>query len=89
MYSIHLYYAFDHVTYDLIHIIAFLCSSCRKSSPDPADSKDVPSYCKNCSFLWEWLSHDKTGEFWEFDQNKSFKLICFAKPRVFNLELRK
>jgi hypothetical protein len=39
--------------------------------------------------VWEWLSYDKRGSFWEFDQNKNLKLICFAKPRVFHLEVRK
>jgi hypothetical protein len=29
------------------------------------------------------------GEFWGFYQNKFLKLICFAKQRVFNLEVRK
>jgi hypothetical protein len=29
------------------------------------------------------------GSFLEFDQNKCFKVICFAKPRVLNLEVRK
>jgi hypothetical protein len=31
----------------------------------------------------------RKGEFLGFDQNKCLKLICFAKPSVFNLEVRK
>jgi hypothetical protein len=56
---------------------------------NPLDSKKVSSYCKKCSLMWEMLSYEKRGSLWEFDQNKCFKLICFAKPRVFNLEVRK
>jgi hypothetical protein len=39
--------------------------------------------------MWEMLSYEKRESLWEFDQNKCFKLICFAKPRVLNLEVRK
>ena len=44
---------------------------------------------KNCSLIWGKLSYEKMGSFWVFDQNKCLKPICFAKPSVFNLEVRK
>jgi hypothetical protein len=37
----------------------------------------------------EKLSYEKKGEFLGIDQNKCLKLVCFAKPNVFDLEVRK
>jgi hypothetical protein len=39
--------------------------------------------------MWEKLSYEKKGKFGVFDQNKSFKMICFAKQRVVDIEVRK
>jgi hypothetical protein len=53
---------------------------------NPLDSKEVPSYCKTCSLMWEWLSYEKKGKLCEFDQNKCFKMVWFAKSKYFDLK---
>jgi hypothetical protein len=41
------------------------------------------------SLVWDGILIKEMGSFWEFDQNKCFKMFLYCKTKKFNLEVRK